>query len=305
VINDYVFNNSATAIPLNLDSPPIPAVASFLISDDCQNFNFKVSTSRNNVGINIPQLTYNNNNGNPTNPNDLINNSLNSNPGTGNIKNGGGLLILQPTTDNNPSGANYTIQVAPIDINNVFLKDSTYTDSSPNINQVITTNVAIIGNLAIGRSSTTSGNIFALDVSGITNIREYLFVGGDVSLNANLFVNGDISLNRRLFVGQDVSLNSRLFVKEDVSFNSRLYVGGDVSLNSNVFVSQDVSLNRRLYVGQDVSLNANLFVAGDLSLNSRLFVGQDVSLNSRLFVKEDVSMNSRLFVKEDVSMNSR
>ena len=336
-VNDYNFNNDDTRRDLSANNS---GSAFITVSDqDCKGWDFKVATSQNIVQLHVHDLSYAYQNPNQ----DYIYNTNLGGTDYGKNKGdiyGGGLLILQPNVQ--PSGEtiyNYSIKVAPIDINNIMLRDSKYPDNNANTNQVITTNVAIIGNLAINRSSITSGSYYALDVSGITYISNDLYVIGDVSLNADVFIAGDLSLNHRLFVGRDVSLNANVFIAGDlsmnrnlfvggnvltvgdVSFNSRLYVGRDVSLNANVFVAGDISMNRnlfvggnvlavgdvsfnsRLYVGSDVSLNANVFIAGDLSLNHRLFVGGDVSLNADVFIAGDLSLNSNLFVGGDTSCN--
>ena len=305
-IKDYIYINTLDANATNDRS--ITNVGSSILqtSSDCFGFNFKISRSTNTVNLDINQLKYTLNN----NPNQLIDNGLNSgSSGSLSKINGGGLLILQPKTTVNTSGADYTIQVAPIDINNVLLKDSTYNTSSslniaPNILQVITTNIGVIGNISIGNALTRS-NEYTLDVYGNAFIDNNLFVLNDVSLNSRLFVMNDVSFNSRLSVANDVSFNNRLCVNNDVSFNANLFVNRDVSMNANLFVNKDVSFNNRLVVGNDVSFNSRLVVGNDVSFNNRLSVANDVSFNNRLYVNNDVSFNANLFVNKDVSFNNR
>ena len=146
---------------------------------------------------------------------------------------------------------------------------------------VFTLDVSMLGNLKVGSGSNSfsvnkdiSAGI-ALDVSGLTILRNTLYVGSDVSLNANLYINNDLSLNGNLYVVK------RSVFALDASFNGNVKLG---SGNRSVAINKDISsafaldvsgltiLRNTLYVGSDVSLNANLYVNNDLSLNGNLYV---------------------------------
>ena len=176
---------------------------------------------------------------------------------------------------------------------------------------VFSLDVSMNGNLDIG-SGTNSVAInkdisagYAFDVSGLTILRNRLFVGSDASFGTRLFVLGDTSLNGNLFVNQDLSLNGNLFVGKRGVFALDVSMNGNVRLgtgNQSVFINKDISagyaldvsgltiLRNRLFVGSDASFGTNLFVLGDTSLNGKLFVNQDLSVNGNLFVGGTASL---------------
>jgi len=183
---------------------------------------------------------------------------------------------------------------------------------------VFTLDVSMNGNLDIGSgSSSVSINKdisagYALDVSGLTVLRNTLYVGSDVSLNANLYVNNDLSLNGNLYVLKrslftlDVSMNGNLdigsgsssvAINKDISAGFALDVSGATMIRNRLFVLSDVSLTTKLFVGSDVSLNANLSVGQDLSLNGNLYVVK------RSVFTGDVSMNGNVKLGTSVSVN--
>ena len=132
----------------------------------------------------------------------------------------------------------------------------------------------------------------ALDVSGLTVLRNTLYVFSDVSFNNKLSVGGDVSFNNKLSVGGDVSFNNKLSVGGDASFNNKLSVSGYASFNDKLSVGGDVSFNQNLSVGQDLSLNGNLYVSkralflGDVSLNKNVKMG---SGSSSVAINKDIS----------------
>ena len=247
---------------------------------------------------------------------------------------------------NKDISAGYTLDVSGITVlrNNLFvLSDVSLTtklfvggDSSLNGNLAVGQDLSLNGNLYVSKRSLFTGDVsmngnvrfgtgsqwlslnkdisagYALDVSGITALRNNLFVLSDVSLSTKLFVGGDSSLNGNLAVGQDLSLNGNLYVAKRSLFT------GDVSMNGNTrhgTGSQWLSLNKDISAGYalDVSgitaLRNNLFVLSDVSLTTKLFVGGDSSLNGNLSVGVDLSLNGNLYVSKrsvftlDVSMN--
>jgi hypothetical protein len=234
---------------------------------------------------------------------------------------------------------------------------------------LFTLDVSMNGNVKLGsgtRSVAINKDIssaFALDVSGLTVLRNTLYVGSDVSMNANLYVNNDLSLNGNLYVSKrslftlDVSMNGNVklgsgtrsvAINKDISsafaldvsgltvLRNTLYVGSDVSMNANLYVHNDLSLNGNLYVSKrslftlDVSMSQNLDigtgsnsvainkdissafaldVSGLTVLRNTLYVGSDVSMNANLYVNNDLSLNGNLYVVKrslftlDVSMS--
>ena len=131
-----------------------------------------------------------------------------------------------------------------------------------------------------------------LDVSGITTLRNTVYITGDLSLAGNLGItyhantipsaavidlpgrNGifdnDISMNHRLYVGQDVSLNSGLYVGKTATFQGPLFGLSDASFTKNITVSGNTQVNK-LIATNDVSLNANVFIGGKLYSNSAIY----------------------------------
>jgi len=131
-----------------------------------------------------------------------------------------------------------------------------------------------------------------LDVSGITTLRNTVYITGDLSLAGNLGItyhantipsaavidlpgrNGifdnDISMNHRLYVGEDVSLNSGLYVGKTATFQGPIYSMNDASFTKNITVSGNTRVNK-LIATNDVSLNANLFLGGKLYSNSTIY----------------------------------
>ena len=105
---------------------------------------------------------------------------------------------------------------------------------------------------------------FALDVSGLTVLRNTLFVGSDVSLNNNLYVNNDLSLNGNLYVVKrslftlDVSMLGNLDVG---SGSSSVAINKDISSAFALDVSGATILRNTLSVGSNVTFDGSLSVA--------------------------------------------
>jgi len=150
---------------------------------------------------------------------------------------------------------------------------------------------------------------FALDVSGITNLRAPLYALSDVSLNQKLFVSLDASFNQSLSIGQDVSINRSLYVQNRSLFSSDVSINGFTKLNNSVAINKDISSQYALDVSGITALRAPLYALSDVSLSQKLFVSLDASLNQNLSVGQDVSINRSLYVQNralfsnDVSLN--
>jgi hypothetical protein len=119
-----------------------------LVSSDASGYFFKAPGSENVVNLNVGSLRLPENI--PTQLN--IKNTINN-----------GILVLSNNNSKKSDSANYSIEVNPIDISNILLRDA----SSTNTYQQILTHVGI---------------------------------SGDVSLNSRIFVNGDAFFNSRLFI---------------------------------------------------------------------------------------------------------
>tara|TARA_Y100000816_G_scaffold292122_1_gene285929 strand:+ start:3031 stop:12057 length:9027 start_codon:yes stop_codon:yes gene_type:complete len=254
------------------------------ISDDRKGFNFK-STINNSHIVTLETEDMSLNFANPYNTEYGINDVQN------------GLLVL--TKSQPETGGDYSITVKPVDLSNVFIRDS---QTSTEEMQSILTKVSFNDNLLL------NSRFYVQDKS---------FLNNDVFMNSRLFVEQDVSLNKRLFVqettilNEDVSLNMRLFVEKDVSLNSRFYV------KENTILDGDVSINQNLFVGKDLTIDGNLFVEqyknetiiNTTTTNYSLIVAEDLSLNGRMFVRDesyfekDVSFNSKLYVADKIGVN--
>jgi hypothetical protein len=177
---------------------------------------------------------------------------------------------------------------------------------------IFTADVSMNGNVKLGSSVAVNKDIssaFALDVSGITNLRNNLFVLADVSFGTKLFVSGDSSFNSNLSVGNDLSLNGNLYVGKRSVFTADVSMNGNVKLGSSVAVNKDISSAFALDVSGITNLRNNLFVLADVSFGTKLFVSGDSSFNRNLSVGNDLSLNGNLYVVKralftaDVSMN--
>jgi hypothetical protein len=144
----------------------------FAVTNDTSGYYFKAPGSENIVNLNIGKLKLPS--GNPTQLN--INNNITN-----------GIMVLSNDPDPNNNNVPF-ITVKPIDISNIFLRDST----STNTYQQILTNVGVSGDLTVKLGNRlfvggdvsfngnlyaktinidTSGNLYPLDVSGTTNLR--------------------------------------------------------------------------------------------------------------------------------------
>ena len=166
----------------------------------------------------------------------------------------------------------------------LFVQQDASLNSNLSIGQALTVNsralfisdVSLNANtrLGAGRNSIAvnkdiSSN-FALDVSGITNLRAPLYTLSDVSINGKLFATGDASFNTSLFVGQDLSVNRFLYVNSgtlfngDISTNQNLYVAGKATFGrppSNTTYELDVSGQIRIYEQSGSNVNSASSVA--------------------------------------------
>ncbi len=222
-------------------------------------------------------------------------NPYNTEYGINDVQNG--LLVLTKSAPE--TGGDYSITVKPVDLSNVFIRDSQLSDQEM---QYILTKLSLQDDLSL------NSRVYVKDKSILNN---------DVSMNSRLFVGQDVSFNKRLFVqettilNEDASLNMRLFVQKDVSLNSRFYV------KENSIFDGDVSINQNLFIGKDLTIDGNLFVEqyknetiiNTTTTNYSLIVAEDLSLNGRLFVRDesyfekDVSFNSNLYVADKVGVN--
>ena len=254
------------------------------ISDDRKGFNFKPTIKNSHiVTLETEDMSLN------------FANPYSTEYGINDVQNG--LLVL--TKSQPETGGDYSITVKPVDLSNVFIRDS---QTSTEEMQSILTKVSINDNLLL------NSRFYVQDKS---------FLDNDVFMNSRLFVEQDVSLNKRLFVqettilNEDVSLNMRLFVEKDVSLNSRFYVkentilGGDVSINQNLFVGKDLTIDGNLFVEQ----YKNETIINTTTTNYSLIVAEDLSLNGRIFVRDesyfekDVSFNSNLYVANKLGIN--
>ncbi len=123
------------------------------------------------------------------------------------------------------------------------------------------------GNNSVSINKDISSN-FALDVSGITNLRAPLYTVADVSISGKLFATGDASFNTNLFVGQDLSVNRFLYVNNATLFN------GDVSTNQNLYVAGKATFGRPPATGGTYEL--------DMSGQMRIYeqIGSNVISNT-------------------------
>lgn len=254
------------------------------ISDDRRGFNLK-STLRTSHVVTLETEDLSLNFANP----------YNTEYGINDIQNG--LLVL--TKSEPETGGDYSITVKPVDLSNVFIRDS---ELSTQETQYILTKLSLQDDLSL------NARLYVKDKSILEN---------DVSMNSRIFVGQDVSLNKRLFVqettilNEDASLNMRLFVQKDVSLNSRFYVkensifGGDVSINQNLFIGKDLTVDGNLFVEQ----YKNETIINTTTTNYSLIVAEDLSLNGRVFVRDesyfekDVSFNSNLYVANKLGIN--
>jgi hypothetical protein len=148
-----------------------------LISSNANGYYFKAPASYNVVNLNIGNLTL------PT----ISENKFNIiNP----INNG--ILVLSNNYSNLKDSANYSIEVNPIDISNILLRDANSTPTYQNI----LTNIGISGDLTV-------------------SLNNRLFVYGDVSINNNLYVRNNIKINTS-------NTNYNLDVSGNINFNGIL-----------------------------------------------------------------------------------
>ena len=144
---------------------------------------------------------------------------------------------------------------------------------------------------------------FALDVSGITNLRAPLYALSDVSLGQKLFVSLDASFNQNLSIGQDVSINRSLYVQNRALFSNDVSINGFTKLNNSVAINKDISSSFALDVSGITNLRAPLYALSDVSLGQKLFVSLDASFNQNLSVGQDLSVNRFLYVNNNALFN--
>jgi hypothetical protein len=151
-----------------------------LVSSDTSGYIFKAPGSENVVNLNVGNLKL------PRNiPSQLnIKNTINN-----------GILVLSNNNSKNSDSANYSIEVNPIDISNILLRDA----SSTNTYQQILTNIGLSGDLTV-----------------LLNKR--LFVYGDASMSNNLYV------RKNLFINNTTGINT-------FNTNYNLDISGTVNIN--------------------------------------------------------------------------
>jgi len=139
---------------------------------------------------------------------------------------------------------------------------------------VFTLDASFNGNVKLGSGNRTVAinkdisSAFALDVSGLTILRNRLFVTSDVSLNANLYVNNDLSLNGNLYVVK------RSVFTLDASFNGNTKLGTG---SSSVAINKDISSAFALDVSGTTKLRGDMDVTGVFTVNGLPVFGSSES----------------------------
>jgi hypothetical protein len=138
---------------------------------------------------------------------------------------------------------------------------------------------------------------FALDISGITNLRAPLYTLADVSIQGKLFTTQDVSLNQNVYIGNDLSVNRFLYVKNRSLFD------GDVSLSQNLSLISSTQ-NKSISINKDISSAFALDISGITNLRSPLYALADVSIQGKLFTNLDASFNKNLTVVQTLNTNT-
>ena len=146
-------------------------------------------------------------------------------------------------------------------------------------------NISVLSGLNVG-IGTEINELYAVEVQGLTYLRDNLIVGGDTDISGNLRVNLTSNFNG------------------DVSMNSELLVIGNTFLKDNLDVSNNLYVHNKSFLDNDVSMGAHLQVVGDVSMESNLEVDKQLDIHMKSFLDGDVSMGSHLQVVGDVSMES-
>ena len=133
-----------------------------IVSDDMSSMVFKSTGSNNIVALKMPNLV-------PSFTNDKKNN----------------ILMLQ-TSD--MSDSSYCIVSSNIDISSILWRDNVNSDSN---NQIINSDLAILGNLMINKNSTSIMNA-AMDISGNAIVSRLGIATSEVNSSASLDISGEI-----------------------------------------------------------------------------------------------------------------
>ena len=246
--------------------------------------------SNNRSGYNF-MAPYNNNN--PSYPGHSPNNIVNFNTNqlqSPDISNA--IIILQKSSGQD--GANYTMNVAQLDVNNVLAKLGYDPHASPT-NQVIGTNLKIQYNTQIDGSLNVSGPSTLSDVT-ISNLLDV----SSISISNNLFIGGQISATNGIIVG------GVLGVDQDTTLRGTLDVSGQTNINNTT--PSTTSSSGALVVSGGVGIGQNANIGGTMTVQGHILTNSDLSTNN-IQVNQNAIIgglvqSARLEVAEDTTLTT-
>ena len=183
-----------------------------------------------------------------------------------------------------------------------------------------------VTNLFVGGSAT---NIVLGNVSGTTNIRNNLLVGGEFSIVGKTNLEGDIHISGNLDTSGSLLISSRvpstnttsgaLVVNGGVGVSGNMNVGGhsyfgfDSSFNGNMGIARNLNVGGRSNFVQDVSFNGNVLITGrtpslstgtgSLIVSNGVGIGGNLNVGGRANFIQDVSLNGNINVNNGLVVN--
>jgi Chaperone of endosialidase len=193
-----------------------------------------------------------------------------------------GLLMVKASSTF--AGKNTDVVLAPFDVSNILLKDSTVATSTVG-QQYVTTDLGLGGQLFVVNATDSSGvGTGSMQLVGGASVGKNLFVGGvlDVSNSIDssgqgtgaLVVSGGVSIGKTVNIAGGVSINNTA-----VSSNTNsgaLIVAGGVGVGGNVFVGGILDLSS--------NLDASGVGLGVLRVNGGASIGGTTYMNGKLYV---------------------
>lgn len=202
------------------------------------------------------------------------------------------IIILQKSTG--LDGANYTMNVAQLDVNNVLAKLGYDPHASPT-NQVIGTNLEIQYNTQIDGSLNVSGPSTLSDAT-ISNLLD----ASSINISNNLFIGGQISATNGIIVG------GVLGVDQDTTLRGTLDVSGQTNINNTT--PSTTSSSGALVVSGGVGIGQNANIGGTMTVQGHILTNSDLSTNN-IQVNQNAIIGglvqcARLEVAEDTTLTT-
>ncbi len=146
-------------------------------------------------------------------------------------------------------------------------------------------------------------NVSGLTITGKSDLKGILNVGGNAAFSTDVNITGATTLNSTLSVGDDANVGGTLTVTDATTLSSTLQTDGATTLKDTLTVSGATTLSNTLSVSSDGTFSTNLNVHGSAIVTGSLSVSGAGTFSDSLTVSGATSLVGGLGVTGTSSLN--